>query len=348
MHIDVEKAIKELLYEKEVVIIPNLGGLVGTPAPASVDYVGGRVGPPSKKMEFNPNLVTNDGVLTKFIEQEYTVSFREAVAVVSAFVAQAKEALDRREMVEIQGVGRLYRDYEQHLRFIPEDENFDVNSFGLPAVSFSPLERSKSQPVEPVIEVDAKLPVQEPPVTTDKAEIAEPPKTPSPLLQRYLPWIAGSTAVLLALLLFMIYSNDGRTPRIPESDRVNISPKNDPPSGTPPPATGTPDASDDTPENDAQAQESPNPPGNTSPPPAAEPAKEAFIVVHSFGVKRNADNFFKALSDAGYRAESRRWNGLHRVGILLMYKDPSEIDRMKQELGAAFKAGPKLFGELEQ
>ncbi|RME06705.1 MAG: hypothetical protein D6816_07425, partial [Bacteroidetes bacterium] len=135
MQIDVAQAIKELLYKSDSVIIPGLGGLIATPVPASVDYVQGSVEPPSRKLEFNENLAINDGVLARFIEEQYTVSFREAVEAITDFVNEARKALERREIVEIPEVGRIYLDYQQQIRFMPDKTNFAVDSFGLPPVN---------------------------------------------------------------------------------------------------------------------------------------------------------------------------------------------------------------------
>ena len=86
MNIDVAKAIKELLYTNEAVILPGLGGFTGSPVSAVVDYVQGSVQPPSRKLEFNPNLVINDGILVNHIQKSEVITAQEATVAIDNYV----------------------------------------------------------------------------------------------------------------------------------------------------------------------------------------------------------------------------------------------------------------------
>ena len=46
-------------------------------------------------------------------------------------------------MVNIPGVGRLYKDFESNIQFIPDSTNFNKDSFGLPTIKFYPILRDK-------------------------------------------------------------------------------------------------------------------------------------------------------------------------------------------------------------
>ena len=351
MQIDVAKAIKELLFKSDSVIIPGLGGLIARPVPASVDYVQGSVEPPSRKLEFNENLVINDGVLARFIEEQYTVSFREAVEAITNFVNEAKETLERREIVDIPEVGRIYQDYQSQIRFMPDKTNFAVDSFGLPAVNFRPAVRERDAAAATAGGA-ASVPV-------GVAGDVPPPAESSPsFVKKYLPWLVGLGAVLLALVLFIMFSGGDSTPNVPDTDRLNVSPKDngnarkpndDAVAGadTEQPGEVPGQASPADPEDDETSSGQELSDGESGAPAAPE-VKEAFIVVHSFGNPRNANNFYNVLSEAGYRAEKRLWNGLQRVGIIFPYRYPTEIDSMKAVLGPKYKSGPKLFEELEE
>lgn len=348
MQIDVAKAIKELLYKSDSVIIPGLGALIATPVSASVDYVQGSAEPPSRKLEFNENLVINDGVLARFIEEHYTVSFREAVAAITEFVNEAKAALERREIVEIPEVGRIYQDYQQQIRFMPDKTNFAVDSFGLPAVSLNPVVREPAGTAAGAVAGSAAS-------TAEPATEAPPPATPVPsFFQKYMPWLIGVGAVVLAVVLFVMFAGGGSTPSVPDTDRLNVSPKSslenqDEQQGKiadAEPGIGDADEAGNN-EGDAAIAEEAQP-ETPAPTPAEPEVKEAFIVVHSFKNPRNANNFYNVLSEAGYRAEKRLWNGLQRVGIIFPYRYPAEIDSIKAVLGPKYKSGPKLFEELEE
>lgn len=353
MQINVAKAIKELLYTTDPVIIPGLGGFVSSPVSANVDYVQGSVEAPSKKIEFNPNLVINDGVLARYVAEKYTVSFREAVEAITNFVKEAKETLNRREIVEIPDVGRIYLDYQQQIRFMPDKTNFSTDSFGLPPVSFTPIVREATDKVP-------AAPTPDPaPVVATAADAPSHVQEMAPsFIKRNMPWLIGMGAVLLAVVLFIVFSNEGTDANRPKTDRINVSPKSELENEQLSDDASTPatENQDTTAYNDLSAS-----PNNETArdqydqtaekmpqPPSATEVKEAFIVVHSFKNPRNATNFFNVLSQAGYQAEKRLWNGLQRVGIIFPYRNIAEIDSMKAVLGLKYKSGPKLFEELEE
>ncbi|TAK42753.1 MAG: hypothetical protein EPO28_06820 [Saprospiraceae bacterium] len=343
MKIDVGLAIQELLFEHSDVLVPGLGGFTSTPQTATADYVQGVVLPPTKKIEFNPNLVMNDGVLVNYIQRQYTITAQEAMLEVDHFVENMTLSLGRREIVNIPKVGRLYKDFEHKIRFIPENTNLDASTFGLPPVQFSPVVRERFQPSQ---FAEKKKPARE--ATTAQVPANTPPPTsPSPTatendLHRILPWLVLASAILLAISLFLLFRNDGKTHhQLPDKTRVNVKPQEQaqPPrendsttatlSGTEPEAAGAPEAGKE---------------NNTYVPGKGE----AFIVVHSFGKESNALNFSKLLTSDGYTTDNRTYKDLYRVGIIFQYNSLTEIDSMKAVLGKKYKAGPKLFEELDE
>ena len=343
MKIDVGQAIQELLFEHSDVLVPGLGGFTSTPQTATADYVQGVVLPPTKKIEFNPNLVINDGVLVNHIQKHYTITAQEARVAVDQFVENMTQSLERREIVNIPKVGRLYKDYEHKIRFMPENTNLEASTFGLPPVQFSPVVRERFQPSQsaekkkPAGEAaTAQVPANTPPISSTAPTAAEYG------LHRILPWLVLASAILLAISLFLLFRNDNKTHRQPpDKTRVNVKPQ---------------DQAQPTRENDSTAAA----PGGTSPQAAVVPEAgtenntylpgkgEAFIVVHSFGKKSNALNFAKLLAADGYTTGNRTYKDLYRVGIIFQYASLTEIDSMKTALGKKYKAGPKLFEELDE
>ncbi|MFQ5448776.1 MAG: HU family DNA-binding protein [Saprospiraceae bacterium] len=342
MNIDVGQAIQELLFEQPDVIVPGLGGFTSTPQSATVDYVQGVVVPPTKKIEFNPNLVLNDGVLVNYIQKHHTVTSQEAKEAVDHFVENMTKSLERREIVEIPKVGRLYKDYEHKIRFMPENANLNAATFGLPQVQFAPVARERAESPESGAEKPAKT------AATTKTGATPAPAGLESKLQRMLPWLVLASAILLAASLFYIFGSEDDPLRQPlDKTRVNVKP-------------GEKEqlAQDDDTTASATEQESGSqglPEGQNIPEDAEteintyEPGKEkAFIVVHSFSKRTNATNFAKLLAEDGYAAENRSYEGLYRVGIIFPYSALPEIDSMKALLGKKYKAGPKLFEELDE
>ena len=143
MNIDITPYIKELLFENNSLVIPSFGALTLDYAPSTIDHVQGLLNPPTKSIQFDENLVVNDGKLVDIIQQKHQVSTEEANQQIEKFVTIMKDQLNRREMVNIAGVGRLYKDFENNLQFIPDSTNFNKDAFGLPTVNFYPILREK-------------------------------------------------------------------------------------------------------------------------------------------------------------------------------------------------------------
>ena len=378
MKIDIGKAIRELLFDQQAVIVPGLGGFTSTPNAATVDYVQGVVLPPSKKLEFNPNLVINDGVLVHHIQKSDTVTFQEAGEAVDRFVEEVKQALERREIIEISQVGRLYRDYEHKIRFLPEGANFNADAFGLPPVQFSPLvkERPKETPgpgaktapaaaPPPAVTRPANATAPAVPVTATQDTTAAPPpvvetKTSGRWLQKMLPWLVLLSAVVLATSIYLMFGGNNKTDNPPvDKERINVKPQPDEESGagsseekaiarteeTTPSTKGKSDA----PAKSQAAPEKSVPENVDTETDTYEPGKQKiFMVVHSFGVKENAAKFARTLSEEGYSPETKKVGTLYRVGVVFPYSNQQDIETMRKELARKYKAGPKTEKELQE
>jgi len=143
MNIDITPYIKELLFENNNLVVPGFGALTLKYSPSTIDHVQGLLNPPTKSINFDGNLVVNDGKLVDIIQKKHQVSTEEANRQIAKFVSIMKDQLDRREMVNIAGVGRLYKDFENKIQFIPDSTNFNKEAFGLPTVNFYPILKDK-------------------------------------------------------------------------------------------------------------------------------------------------------------------------------------------------------------
>lgn len=143
MNIDISPYIKELLYKHNSLVIPGFGNFILSYSSSTIDHVQGMLNPPTKKIDFDKNLVTNDGKLLAYIQEKHQLNSEDATAIINSFVSKVKSQLGKREMIEIQDVGRLYKDFEDKVQFIPDPTNFRKESFGLPSISFYPILREK-------------------------------------------------------------------------------------------------------------------------------------------------------------------------------------------------------------
>ena len=355
MTTDVNKAIQELLFEKTAVIVPGLGGFTSTPGAATVDYVQDVITPPASKLEFNPNLVLNDGVLVQYLQKHNLSTYQEAEGMVERFVGTVRETLERREIYEIPKVGRLYQDYEQKIRFMPEGTNFNADSFGLPTVEFQPLvkEKPKVMPTPPrPAAVEALF---------EPAEVAaiKVDESPTSMTMKILPWAVLLLAVLVALALYNIFGGQKQKqvadlpepierlnvkPTLPEAGTAETAPAEQSPVAAQPQQKNTPPATTPTP-----AQEAAVPDAADTEQDNFEPTKSKFyLVVHSFGVKGNATKFAQTLTEDGYATQTKKAGNLYRVGVTFAYDTKNDIEKMRKELATKYKAGPKTEKELEE
>lgn len=143
MQIDIANHIEKLLFLHDALTIPSFGAFSARPTAAQTDYAGGTVTPPSKTLTFNENITTDDGLLVQDVAKTNSISSEQARQTVQAFVDNIHEMLDRREIVTLPGIGRLYKNYVQKIQFLPDAANFNAESFGLPPLQFSPIARSR-------------------------------------------------------------------------------------------------------------------------------------------------------------------------------------------------------------
>lgn len=257
MDIQLASDIKELLMEDGMAVVPGLGGFTSTYKPAVTDGVMGILHPPSYHLNFDPNQQTNDGKLIEFIREKYHVSSTAAQESIDTFVKETQENFEKNEIVILPEIGRLYRDFTQKIQFLPEATNFNADTFGLSSIHFSPISRTKPEPVKatPVAPISIESPVAKEPIPEYNAPYKEkidvafltpvdnvPPPTiiDKPQKADWLPenWrdFAPALAVgLIALLAILVWMNtsDSKTQNTEggkklenEKPKVNVGPHN--------------------------------------------------------------------------------------------------------------------------
>ncbi len=255
MDIQLASDIKDLLMEDGMAILPGLGGFTSTYKPAVTDGVMGILHPPSYHLAFDPNQQVNDGKLVEYIREKYHVSSTVAQETIEAFVKETKSQFDKKEIVTLPEIGRLYVDFTQKIQFLPEATNFNAHTFGLSAINFSPISRTRPEPVkaastEPVSA--EQLPKTEPPVVPilplkEKVEVAfltpidevpppsiiDKPKMPSWVPDNWRDFVLPFAVALITLLAIIVWMNTGDNQNTEggkklenEKPKVNVSPRN--------------------------------------------------------------------------------------------------------------------------
>ncbi|NJN33743.1 MAG: hypothetical protein HC817_05295 [Saprospiraceae bacterium] len=145
MEISVAEAIKDIILMQGSVVVPALGGFVGSHKVSQIDSVAGAMRAPSLQIDFNPNAIINDGILVGFIQNKYDLGIIESQNLVKDFTEKAKITLEKYEHFNISDVGTLYRDHIDRIQFMPASTNLNLESFGLTTLNCSPLSRTRPE-----------------------------------------------------------------------------------------------------------------------------------------------------------------------------------------------------------
>ncbi|MFN7115619.1 MAG: hypothetical protein ACK4TA_02410 [Saprospiraceae bacterium] len=322
MQIDVGACIAELLYEHQSVTIPGLGAFVSAYKPANIDQVEGKIAPPSKQISFNKNLLIDDGLLVKQLREKFRLSYGEAMRTVDDYAREVKEKIDRREIVTFPKVGRLYKDYEQNYQFLPDETNFNTDSYGLPTLEYFPVVRT----------------VQE----KTQAAAASKPYTPVKItqknwLQRNLLLVSSLGAFVVAGSVYILLQNpksvalEEPTPSVPTA-RYNVSPSENEETAADVEevnARSTPDTEAD----DSASEAATLKPGT----------KSAIITIGTFSNPDNVERLIKRIYKAGYEPYTEKVGKNTRVGVQFKYDKSSELTAAVREVSQEFDTKASIY-----
>lgn len=143
LNMNLVQYIKELLYQYECVIIPQLGSFLTQPVPIRIDRERGIFFPPGKNLSFNGLLTHNDGLLANYIAQRKSISYEEALQEINQEVQDWNKNLTVGGNVILKGIGELTLNSENKINFSPyEKVNFDSNSIGLASFTKKPVAKT--------------------------------------------------------------------------------------------------------------------------------------------------------------------------------------------------------------
>ena len=130
-HSDVLSVLPGMFWDHDCVMLPGLGGFVCNPRSAWYDEAKRQIVPPSRDVLFNARLTTNDGLVANELMAKRGVMYPEALKAVEALVEHLQQQLEAGTTVELPGLGKLYREEDQQVRFMADAE-FErmLQSFG--------------------------------------------------------------------------------------------------------------------------------------------------------------------------------------------------------------------------
>lgn len=340
MQQEISQYISALLYKNNTLCIPNFGTLELRHAPALLDQVQGQLSPPSKEIQFNEDLVMDDGVLLNYLVQQRDCSLAEAQNWLTKQVENIKSALQRREIIELAGIGRFFINFENKLQFIAESANYNTDSFGLQGIQAQAINRS----------------LEEREHLVHQQQAANQPKTPPPAPKQK-SWLAKNWWLLLLILIIAIalvfllpllqdkIKNSAPIANDIPKERLNTSPSKQLDEDQDDAAVDlnealdvvedelttdesentdtTDDIADETADDTQEAQSTLSPEEHT-----------AIIAVGLFGNPENVEKLIERLAGMGYSPVSQAEGKLTRIGVSTRYEQESELDDLLKELQA--------------
>ena len=356
MEIRIAEDIKELIYEHGSVVVPGLGSFSGDYKSASIDNVLGHLAPPALEIVFNPNNVLNDGVLLDFVKNKYHVLTHEAQKAIDGFTEEVVQIFKKHEIVVIPDVGRLYRDYSDKVRFLPENTNFNTDTFGLPTVQFYPVSRNKPDPIvektETVVAaqtVQTEAAVPKPfafPESSDNISTPLIPDYPFDLnlpfdIRKFIPALVLALLLILAFTIYLFTKSDSNEVVNRQKLKVNEKPpktENNVGNGGKQPTQPTPSTQNPSKPQDIASDKSfknnptvSNPPVNSENSVGAVAPKaqnQAIFIIGSFSNKNNIKRLKTWIANNGYGIYEKKSGGLTVIGAEVNYNSKKDLNKM--------------------
>lgn len=140
-------AVSELLFEHDCVIIPGFGAFISNLQPASTSPDSNKIHPPSKKIAFNPSLVSNDGLLAHHLSTQNSISFSDALKRINIEVAQIKKELETGNSVLFPEIGNFSLNADRKISFEPLNTlNYNLSTYGFKPIDLFEVNRVEAEP----------------------------------------------------------------------------------------------------------------------------------------------------------------------------------------------------------
>jgi hypothetical protein len=261
----------------------------------------------------------DDGLLVDYIKRKNNISFKESVDIIAGFVAKTKDRLNNKEIVILPQIGRLYKDYENNLRFLQDTTNFNTSAFGLPTLQFYPILRSQETPIIKKIK-----PVK---LVSDNRNFRISRSFSRKIASAFLPLFIG---LVIAAFAIGVYKNqkqenlDGPTVQIipVNENRINKKPSIDNISYY----EGISENEQFENEMEAASEEKAEIASRRAT--ISEEQKECVIIIGVFSKKAGVEKRVEDIYNLGYVAYQDKKGVLNRVGVQFAYEQKREIKNM--------------------
>ena len=130
MDIDLlSKMVKELILEKDKVVLPGLGCFVAEMVPSTFSDKGYTINPPYRRLSFRSRPDMGDELIDFYVEAN-GLDREVACRILGDFIRELRQIIFTKKVVVLPGLGRLRATKENNLFFIP-DEDLDIYPAGV-------------------------------------------------------------------------------------------------------------------------------------------------------------------------------------------------------------------------
>jgi nucleoid DNA-binding protein len=290
--VDINECILLMLYRQDPVCLSGIGTIRTRYRQANIDHVKGSMSAPGIELTFSPDELSDDGMLLREISIHHQLSREEASIILTDFLLTLKATLGRNDMFSITGVGRLYHDYQQQIKFISDGDNVNPESFGLPVIQAEPVSRKPSPG-----DISISEPVKK--------------KTRQTWWQRNLTLMVFLLVALVSAGIYLALSKKlSQMPLAAESlipeDKVNVSPPAEP---------------EDEPQNQPDDFDEDN-----EPEPPIPVANICTIRIGRFGNPDNVARLSQKAMELGLNPYTKDYGKLTEIGVTFEYENQADIN----------------------
>jgi len=148
--VKLDQYIKELLIEKDSIIIKDFGAFEKVLQSAEIDEESGEIKPPHVTLKFDPSLKIDSGTLSKFIAEKEKISEEEAVKQIAEQVKIWEGELKEGKSVLLEGIGIIKLNESKTKIFEPKIvQGTFPDMYGLPVITVEKAEpvNLRKQPI---------------------------------------------------------------------------------------------------------------------------------------------------------------------------------------------------------
>ena len=146
MDIDLlSRMVKEVILDRDRVVLPGLGTFVAEMVPASFSDKGYTINPPYRRLYFRHRM-EEDSSLVEIYSSSNNISPELARNILTDFLKELRQVLMEKKTVVLPGLGRLRATKENNFFFVP-DEDLDIypEGFGLEPISLKTHSETKEE-----------------------------------------------------------------------------------------------------------------------------------------------------------------------------------------------------------